>query len=103
MKYLANAFSLQMLRKPDCLISVHQLDYDEFKVLTHDAYSVIGHKDIANILGVNYNREELKLNPDDVLFIAQVWGGRLPEGTKEIPEGVELRFYCVKILDTLKK
>lgn len=32
----------------------------------------------------------------------KVWGGRLPEGTTELPEGVELRFYCVKIIENLK-
>ena len=63
---------------------------------------MIGHEDLANILGVRYTRENIKLNKDDVCFVAQVWGGRLPEGPTELPEGVELRFYCVKIIENLK-
>lgn len=102
MKYITNSFSIQMLREPNALISIHALEYDEFKSLSHNAYSVVGHEDLANVLGVKYNRESIKLNPGDVCFVAQTWGGRLPEGTKKLPEGVELRFCCVKILDNLK-
>ena len=102
MKYLTNAFSIQMLREPNCLGSFHELAYAEFTALAYAADSMIGHADLANILGVKYNRENIKLNKDDVCFVAQVWGGRLPEGTTELPEGVELRFYCVKIIENLK-
>lgn len=102
MKYLTNAFSIQMLREPNCLVSFHELEYDEFKALSYHAYSVVGHEDLANILGVQFNRENIKLNKDDVCFVAQVWGGKLPEGITELPEGVELRFYCVKIIENLK-
>lgn len=101
MKYISNAFSIQMLRNPHSLITVHELAYDEFKALSYGAYSCVGHLDLAQLINVKYNRESIKLNPGDVLYVAQTWGGRLPEGTKKLPGDVELRFYCVKILDNL--
>lgn len=98
MKYVTNAFSLQMLREPDCLVNITELDYDEFKALSYDAYSVIGHKDIAGVLGLEYNRESIKINQDDVVLVAQLFGGRLPENCTELPENVELRFFCIRVI-----
>jgi hypothetical protein len=99
MKFISNAFSLQMIREPNCLMSKHELELDEFQALAYGAHSVVGHKDIAKILDVKYNRESILLDRDDVLLVAQITGGRLPEGTTELPEDVELKFYCIRILD----
>ncbi|MCC9262095.1 MAG: hypothetical protein K8V75_06915 [Methanobrevibacter woesei] len=98
MKYVTNAFSLQMLREPDCLVNITEIDYDAFKALSYDAYSVIGHHDIAGVLGLEYNRESIKINEDDVVLVAQLFGGRLPENCTELPEDVELRFFCIRLM-----
>lgn len=98
MKYVTNAFSLQMLREPDCLVNITEIDYDAFKALSYDAYSAIGHHDIAGVLGLKYNRESIKINEDDVVLVAQLFGGRLPENCTELPENVELRFFCIRLM-----
>jgi len=60
--------------------------------------SAIGHADTAkivgNILGVEVamNRINVSLNLDTELYIAQVVGGRLPEGCTSLPEGVTIKF-----------
>jgi len=101
MKYVANAFSFQMIRDPNCLLAVHELQKEEFEKLTEGVLSVVGHEDLAHVLGVKYNRENLVLNKGDTLYVAQVIGGRLPEGATELPEGFGLKFYCMKIVESL--
>lgn len=98
MKYVTNAFSLQMLREPDCLVNITEIDYDAFKALSYDAYSAIGHHDIAGVLGLEYNRESIKINEDDVVLVAQLFGGRLPENCTELPDDVELKFFCIRVI-----
>ena len=101
MKYVVNAFSFQMIRDPNCLLAVHELEQEEFEKLTEGVLSMVGHEDLANVLGVKYNRENIVLNKGDTLYVAQVMGGRLPEGTTELPAGFSLKFYCMKIIESL--
>ena len=100
MHYITNNFSIQMLREPNCLVSFHELEYDEFKALSYNARSVVGNKDLAELLGVTHNKEIIKLNPDDVCFVAQAWGGKSENKTSK--DDTELRFYCVKVIDNIK-
>lgn len=51
------------------------------------------------VLGVAYNRVNLKLKPGDVLYVAQLVGGRLPEGTTTLPEGYSFKFLKVTVGD----
>lgn len=68
-----------------------------------DAVSAIGHADTAAILSdmlgrkIEHNRVNVSLSRDTVLYVAQVTGGRLPEGATTLPEGIEIRFYRVSI------
>lgn len=99
MKYVGNGFGLGMLRDVTCLINSTELTEEEFNMLAYDAHSVIGHKDLAGVLGLEYNRESITLNPGDVFLIAYLYGkGRLPEGATSMPDDVELRFACLQII-----
>ena len=62
------------------------------------AVSYVGHADTAAVLGVPYNRSSLTLHPGDTLYVAQLVGGRLPEGATTIPEGFSFRFFRVTLL-----
>ena len=95
MEYLGNAFSLQMLEHPMANIEVCEIDKSE--VPFDSATSIIGHADLANILGVKTNRVNTKLKDGDVLYVAQYVGGRLPEGMTTLPDGAEIKFYKVTI------
>ena len=83
MKYLGNAFSMQMLRDVRADIQTYLCSKEECLSGTK---SVIGHQDLADYLGVPMNRVQTKLQEGDILYVAQYVGGRLPEGTKDIPE-----------------
>ncbi len=91
MAYLLNAFSLQMVEAP-CSITV-----EEVASLPDGLVSAIGHKDTAAVLGVEMNRIEVHLATGDTAFVAQLTGGRLPEGSTTLPDGFRFRFYKITI------
>jgi len=99
-KYLTNAFSIQMLPGPT---TVRFEEIDTTEVPT-DVVSAVGHADTAavltNMLGfeVPENRTFVKLEEDTELFVAQLVGGRLPEGSTTLPEGFKFKFFRVKTL-----
>ena len=106
--YLANAFSLTMLGsielKPtenEYHVLTKKVSIDEID--TADIISAIGHADTANILSsilgtkIVPNRVSINLTYDDILYVAQYTGPRLPEGTTVLPEGSNFTFWKVKI------
>lgn len=90
--FLLNAFSLQMVDVP---CSVH---FSEVDVLPEGLTSAIGHQDTANVLGVPMNRVNVSLKVGDTAYVAQLQGGRLPEGSTTLPEGFRFKFIKVEIL-----
>ena len=92
MEYIGNAFSLQML---DSLNADVQLS--EVESFPATATSVVGHQDTANVLGVAFNRVSLKLKEGDILYVAQLMGGRLPEGATQLPDGFTFKFVRVTV------
>ena len=96
MKYVSNAFSLAML-KEDCNLSVEEISEEVFDNVKDDCISCVGHEDTANILEVSFNRISVSLEKGDVLYVAQLTGGRLPEGATELPDGFKFKFLKVKI------
>lgn len=91
--YLLNAFSLQMVDVP---CSVHFEEVDE---LPDGLISAIGHQDTANVLGVPMNRTNVHLSDGDVAYVAQLQGGRLPEGSTTLPDGFSFKFIKVRIVN----
>lgn len=108
MVFVANSFSLGMLpTNRNFAISVspalHPGWVAEALARREDWLSVVGHADTAAVmsaqLGVDvaHNRASAHLQPGDIVFVAQLTGGRLPEGTTELPEGVTLVWRRVEI------
>ena len=106
MNYISNAFSIQMI--PNFVIewgiNIHfeeVADLEEIKEA--EIISAVGHPDtaavISDLLGkeVPANRISISLEKGDVLYVAQLLGGRLPEGCKSLPEGFQMKFYKVTI------
>lgn len=98
MKYIGNSFSMQMVEASNGLIGFKELNKDDFEFKTRNAVSVVGHQDTATVLGVKFNRKNISLKKGDILFIAQIVGGRLPEGATELPDGFKFKFMQVEIL-----
>lgn len=100
--YLGNAFSLQMLDgNVQQNITVCPVPIEEVKMT--DFESVIGHADtaavVSTLLGkeVPCNRASIHLEAGDILYVAQVVGGRLPEGSTTLPEGFSLAWLKVTV------
>ena len=97
--YLGNAFSLQMVADNAIICKVEVAPEE----IPTEAVSIIGHADtaavVSTILGrdVPCNRASVMLSDEDVLYVAQVVGGRLPEGATTIPDGMELKFYRITV------
>lgn len=98
MKYISNAFSLQMLDTCKAVrVNIAPVSEGEFENVKAEATSAVGHPDTADILGVRFNRMSLKLERGDELFVAQLTGGRLPEGCTTLPEGFSFTFLKVTL------
>ncbi len=92
MSYLLNAFSLQMVDVP---CSVH---FEEVSELPEGLVSAVGHADTARVLGVEPNRINVHLSKGDTAYVAQLQGGRLPEGSTTLPEGFSFKYIKVNVL-----
>ena len=90
-RYLLNAFSLQMINFPAVV------NFEEIDSLPDGLTSAIGHADTAAILGVPMNRINVKLSKGDVAHVAQLQGGRLPEGSTKLPDGFSFKFVKVTV------
>nr|DAN71426.1 MAG TPA: DNA binding protein [Caudoviricetes sp.] len=90
-QFLLNAFSLQMVKAP-CTVRV-----EEVTTLPSNLTSAIGHADTAAVLGVPMNRINVALGAGDIAYIAQLQGGRLPEGSTTLPEGFSFKFLKVTV------
>nr|DAS76579.1 MAG TPA: DNA binding protein [Caudoviricetes sp.] len=104
MNYIANAFSLQMVPS-DHIILCTDISPEE---VPRTVKSCIGHTDTAAIVSamlgfeIPANRESITLKSGDYLYVAQVVGGRLPEGTTTLPDGVSIIFKRVFVIDRNK-
>jgi hypothetical protein len=85
--WLVNAFSLQMLPEFPATVT-----FEEVGELPEGLESAIGHADTATVLGVEMRRVHVTLTRGEIFFVAQLVGGRLPEGSTELPEGFSFKF-----------
>ena len=113
MNFLTNAFSLQMLEEKNfngisTVMVVNDIEIEEVKNLLNkeNFISAIGHADTANVVSnilnmdIRMNRINVKLNNvDDIIIVAQVMGGRLPEGATTLPDGIKIQFKEVSLLN----
>lgn len=95
--YLLNAFSLQMVDAP-CSIKIDPVKEKDFWKIVNRLTSAVGHADTASVLGVVCNRVNVKLNRGDTAYVAQLQGGRLPEGSTTLPEGFKFIYLRVTII-----
>jgi hypothetical protein len=89
--YVCNAFSLQMTEDFSTIVK------EKVEKLPEGLTSAIGHQDTANVLGYPMNRVNISLKHGDVIYVAQLQGGRLPEGSTTLPEGFRFEFFKVSI------
>ncbi|AFK87686.1 protein of unknown function DUF1874 [Thermoanaerobacterium phage THSA-485A] len=99
--FIANAFSLQMLSQFPAHIDIEEVATSAVAKL--DLQSAIGHADTAVVLSgilgkdIESNRVNVQLQPGDSLIVAQLMGGRLPEGSTTLPAGFSFKFFKVTV------
>lgn len=106
--YIGNAFSLQMVDlKAHNFIETAPFTVEKVKQYFDDGLEIIsciGHQDLANVVSnilkedIKSNRINVKLLPDDILIVAQLTGGRLPEGATTLPDGFKIEFVGVRVI-----
>lgn len=83
----------------DAVVKFTEVDREEVFACGHcDLVSAIGHADTARVLGVPMNRVNVTLKKGDTAFVAQLQGGRLPEGSTTLPDGFSFKFIKVEVL-----
>lgn len=115
MNYLVNAFSIQMLpktrRAADIRFESIPDAHEAMCILTDDAWTnAIGHADTARVVSkmmgldpLEAQRVNVELTEGDMLIVAQVMGGRLPEGATTLPDGVTIQFWKVTMKPISKR
>lgn len=104
--YIGNVFSLQMLDQNETLaVEVYPLSTWYVQSLLKGKFtSIVGHAPTATIMSnmfntdITYNKTQIQLSEGDFLVVAQISGGRIPDGAHELPEGLEMKFSGVKLL-----
>jgi hypothetical protein len=95
-RYIGNAFSLGMVPR-------HLLAFVRLSACGEPSreglVSCVGHADTAAVLGVPMARISVTLQPGDVLYVAQLRGGRLPEGCVTLPEGFGFDWIRVEVAE----
>ncbi len=102
---LFNAFSIQMISALDeASVSFKKISIEQAKNLLADGVdSFIGHADTATVVGnmlgmdVPAQRRFGTLTIGETALVAQVVGGRLPEGCTTLPEGMSIQFFRVTV------
>ncbi|MCQ2203704.1 MAG: hypothetical protein MJZ15_04585 [Bacteroidales bacterium] len=105
--YICNTFSLSMV-DDNCVIKKslahvptieHEIipalngEFDDLaNVPGYKIISAVNHPDIAAVLGVPFSRINVHLKKGDVAYIAQLQGGRLPEGCTKLPIGFSFKW-----------
>ena len=102
---LFNAFSLQMVAALDeAKVSFKKISVEQAKsLLAEEVDSYIGHADTANVVSsildtdVPAQRRFGSLAVGETALVAQVIGGRLPEGCTTLPDGMSIQFFQVTV------
>lgn len=102
---ITNAFSIQMLPDNGGHVSFDLVTKIQAKeAVSYGFTSCVGHADTAAVvsddLGIdaNQNRVGIKLQRGDKILVAQLKGGRLPEGATTLPEGFSIEYFLVSVL-----
>lgn len=103
MKYVLNAFSLNMVASFPATVSVYEATAIEAADLAKGVTSGVGHADTAavfsSVLGttVAMNRATVALTAGDRVLVGQYVGPRMPEGTTTLPEGATIKWLVVTV------
>lgn len=90
MKFVISSYSPNMIQANDFATDWHEVNEEEFQHLIYDAYSCVGHQDIADAINVAYNKEPVRARIGDVLLYANLERGAL-------------KFYCILVCNPIRE
>ena len=90
MKFIVSSYSPNMIQANDFSLDWHEVKEDEFQALIYDAYSCVGHPDIADAINVACNKETVHARIGDILLYANMERGAL-------------KFYCVLVCNSIRE
>jgi len=102
-KYICNAFSLNMLASVPASVKVEEVTPEQARSLAEGAESAVGHADTAavmsSVLGMSVpmNRTTVALAAGDSVVVGQYKGPRLEEGTTVLPAGATIQWLLVTV------
>lgn len=70
MKFIISSFSWEMFDIPNITVDKHEITEEEFQMAIFDAFSHVGHEDIAKLINVAYNKDPVHARPGDILLYA---------------------------------
>lgn len=102
---LFNAFSIQMIDIEDIAnVEFKAINKEEAaRLLSNSVESHIGHADtaafVSDLLGIEVEcqRRFGHIDKGEAAVVAQVVGGRLPEGCTKLPENMAIKFFRVEV------
>lgn len=94
---ICNDFSLDMLSE-NCTINIEKISSEKFnEIVDNNKYLTrIGNKNIADVLGLEFNKGNISLDNDTRLIVAKLTGGELSKNTTELPKNLEFEFYDIE-------
>lgn len=95
--YLMSTFSFQTLSEMLNNDENVTVKVEVVKEFPKGLVSAVGHKDTAEMLGVEMNRIDTKLKRGEIAYVAQYMGGRLPEGCINLPEKPVFKFLKITV------
>lgn len=102
-KYILNAFSLNMLAEMPASVRVGEVTLGEAIRLAKGAVSAVGHENTAavfsDVLGrsVPTNRMTVALTTGETALVGQYRGPRLEEGATVLPEGATIQWLLITV------
>lgn len=109
--YISNAFSLNMIKEvPEHGASIHIKPVDTKTAQriarneSNESQSIVGHASTAAVFEsvlecpVPANRVTVELVSGDMMLVGQYIGERLPEGATALPEGAEIKWFVVALV-----
>jgi hypothetical protein len=103
MKFILNAFSLNMIGNFPATVTVEEVSTGDASGMANGVTSGVGHADtaavFASVLGVPVpmNRATVSLVSGDRVLVGQYVGPRLAEGTTTLPEGATIKWLVVSV------
>ena len=95
--FVLNGWGWNMPQPKKGTIKYEDLTENEFNEAVEGAISCIGNPILARILELPYNPSYINLDVGDVALVINLRGGRIPVGTTEFPDDVNVKYTRVEI------